>query len=81
MRPLRVDVQAVLFASLGLVTLLAVCCTLYDPKLLAVRSYLTPYRDKFLAQVGSESTCRVVRRQWHVLDAADASECLCHFHA
>lgn len=59
MRPLRVDIQAVLFASLGLVTLLAVCCTLYDPKLLAVRNYLAPYKDRLLAQVFFLLTCLV----------------------
>ena len=81
MRPLRVDVQAVLFASLGLVSLLAVCCTLYDPRLLAVRSYLAPYKDRFLAQVSYQYTCRFHFRQDHDLlryqkyfcDSLDAS--------
>ena len=54
MRPLRVDVQAALYASIGLVSLLVVCSTLYDPRLLAVRSYLAPYKDAFLAQVTLE---------------------------
>lgn len=54
MRPLRVDVQTVLVASLGLVTVLLVCCTVLDPRLLAVRNYLTPYKERVLAQVSKQ---------------------------
>ena len=74
MRPLRVDVQAVLFASLGLVTLLGVCCTLYDPRLLAVRSFLAPYKERFLSQVRSKATfCVLCRCCQDVLEVIGAS--------
>ena len=82
MRPLRVDVQAALYASIGLVSLLVVCSTLYDPRLLAVRSYLAPYKDAFLAQVtiepSSHSSSNIVLCQCHALMFLMASACKCH---
>lgn len=65
MRPLRVDLQAILLASLGLVSVLTVCCTVLDPRFLAVRTYLAPFRDRLLAQVEllssscSNSACNI----------------------
>jgi len=80
MRPLRVDVQAALYASIGLVSLLVVCSTLYDPRLLAVRSYLAPYKDAFLAQVTLEpgffpSSSNIALCQCHALTFWIASAC------
>jgi hypothetical protein len=62
MRPLRVDLQAILLASLGLVSVLIVCCTVLDPRFLAVRTYLAPFRDRLLAQVELSSSSVPVLR-------------------
>ena len=51
MRLLRVNVRYIIVASLTLVSILLLSCTVLDPRLLAVRSYLTPYSLGGTAQV------------------------------
>ena len=51
MRLLRLDVRYIIVASLTLVSILLLSCTVFDPRLLAVRTYLTPYSSVGTAQV------------------------------
>ena len=51
MRLLRVNVRYIIVASLTLLSILLLSCTVLDPRLLAVRSYLTPYSLGGTAQV------------------------------
>ena len=82
MRLLRLDVRHIIVAILTLVSILLLLCTVYDPRLLAVRKYLTPYSSGGAAQVRLQASTLIFALLMCASPAASAmSEAAAPLHA